>query len=251
MASSYPEDSQNITIVFMDGHSSGALDDAWRVLFGSQPVYVSALSASPTCWHCSVLVPPGYTSGLSVDSMTLADPCRDIAHVRDFSNWVVRQYSLSSIQAPPRDHHPEIVFVMRRDYDAHPRGLGQAATRKIANEGEIIERVSAVFPDTVVKIVLFERMQIRDQISSIRGATVVVGVHGAGLSHILFANGVDTPLIELVPPEYEGRRHFAMFAQYIGAGYERVGIGADRGDGTHHVPVTDLVDSVRRALKSV
>ena len=107
-----------------------------------------------------------------------------------------------------------------------------------------MEGLRQAYPQVPVQAVSFEFMDFKDQIRAVRNATIVIGVHGAGLSHILFANS-DTTLIELAPLQYAGRMHFEYFAKYAGVDYRKFHIGEAYGDESHIVDVEDLVEFMK------
>lgn len=110
-------------------------------------------------------------------------------------------------------------------------------------------------------------MTLLEQINSIRSATVIVGVHGAGtaifawagltsktntdsgLSHILFSQA-GTGLIELVPPGYRDRVHFEYFSAFAGAHYRSLPVGPDTGVG-HRVNPDLTVGTISSMLETL
>ena len=62
---------------------------------------------------------------------------------------------------------------------------------------------------------LFSEMGVREQVALVQSACVLMGAHGAGLSHILFAPP-GARLLELRPPAF-ARPHFIAYAGWAGA----------------------------------
>ncbi|MHC2090032.1 glycosyltransferase family 61 protein [Methylobacterium sp. CM6244] len=81
-------------------------------------------------------------------------------------------------------HLPERVYITRRD----------ATRRPLVNESEI-EREVAAHDFTVLE---FSALPLWHQIAIARNARIIMGPHGAGLSHIVFAKP-GTKVIELMP----------------------------------------------------
>lgn len=100
-----------VHVVFLDGHSAGALDDMWPTLFGKHVSYISQivekyanhkLASNPkakVCFRRALFVPPAYRCALSVDMMSgVSDACTNNPALKDFAAFMSQQYKLDSIQ---------------------------------------------------------------------------------------------------------------------------------------------------------
>jgi len=92
----------------------------------------------------------------------------------------------------------------------------------------------------------FARLSFGAQLALVAHSTLLVGVHGAGLSHALFLP-TGGSLLELTPPEYAARPHFKYFASWADRPYRTLSVGADRGAG-HHVDPAALERTLREVL---
>ncbi|XXQ35888.1 Glycosyltransferase 61 catalytic domain-containing protein [Plasmodiophora brassicae] len=236
-----------LRIVFVDGHSSGALDKVWGALFGVEPVYISSLPQRVRFRH-AVFVPVGYTSALSLGTMQVGSQCSRHPALVHFANYFMEHVGGPPAAVVPK--RPVILFVVRRDYLAHPRIGARKAERKIRNEDELVGAAQQAFPDVDVEKVAFEEMDVSEQVVAVHRATVVVGVHGAGLTHILFARG-GAALIELMPPEYAGRQHFQFISRFIGCRYVAVPVQPSDRDGYHQVPIRPVISEIAQSLNKV
>jgi capsular polysaccharide biosynthesis protein len=97
--------------------------------------------------------------------------------------------------------------------------------RKLLDEGEVIEALEA----RSFEVVRPERMTFDEQVALFAGASVVVGVHGSGLTNMLFAP-VPTRIVEIMPESRDAAPTVApynrLLAESVGHDYRRV-----RGDG--------------------
>jgi hypothetical protein len=102
-------------------------------------------------------------------------------------------YALPTVLPVPfRDASPwveagpvlRIRFLFRKDYKAHPRMGQRKASRKIANEAELLSLTRTEFPDCDVQAMSFESSTPEQQLQAIRDTDVLIGMHGAGLSFI-------------------------------------------------------------------
>jgi len=200
-------------VVILDGHSAGALDDGWAKMFRAfPPTYVSQLKPK-TCFRQAYSVPFGYDSPLSIVWMKGSHGCGASPFVKEFAQFVSSSLGSAAIELHPRDS-PVILLVYREDYVPHPQIGNRGVLRKTANAAELTNAVQLAFPGAQVLAVHFESMTLSEQIASVRAANVVVGVHGAGLGHVLFMQP-GSSLIEIYPRGFSGRTHYVYFTQFV------------------------------------
>jgi len=234
-------------LIFLDGHSAGHLDEVWEVLFGQKPRYVSSLEQDE-CFEIAILVPPGYRSALSIQTMKqhVLD-CRAMRWVSDFSQVMLNRFKI--IEESAGDDKPYVLLILRKDYKAHPRIGSSKASRKISNEDRLVKDLKNKLPGVRIFNVSLESLSFSEQLRAVRGAQIVVGVHGAGLSHVLFQRP-ETALVELSPPSYGARNHFKFFAAFAGIEYFRMQIGQETSPGSGHVVDADELANVIRRIFS-
>jgi hypothetical protein len=111
---------------------------------------------------------------------------------------------------------PERIYLRR-----NPSG-----PRALANDLEITtiaERYGYVAVDTA-------KLSLREQIALFRGARLVVGIHGAGLTNIMFRRGNNLRLLEISPADL-GSTHYRSLCTQLGHEYSRLSggqLGPDR-----------------------
>ncbi len=81
-----------------------------------------------------------------------------------------------------------------------------------------------------VRVVDADDLPADEQMRLFAGVRVVVGLHGAGLSNLLFRRGAPLDLVELCPP-IGATLDFCGLARVYGYGYYRI-VGADASDAT-------------------
>jgi len=234
---------KDVMVVFLDGHSQSAMDDGWKTLFGDIK-YVKQFLNGPTCFRQAYFVPAGYASALSVKFMdSNTRQCRKTKWLMDFVQTFLNNLGL---EPQIRPHlKKKIVIVFRRDYVAHPR-VRKAASRKISNENEILEALRQKFPSCEVDFVTFETMNMKQQIATVMNADVLIGVHGAGLSHVLFSPQ-NAAVVELFPAGFSSRRHFEYFSAW--AGIKHIDVDFPGGTGDTFLPVPQVIHAVQQALQ--
>ncbi|KAF4509397.1 hypothetical protein G6O67_003573 [Ophiocordyceps sinensis] len=131
--------------------------------------------------------------------------CHDSALVKTFVSRVLSHYNTST---PSRDaDQVTVTFIHRTN------------TRKLIDEAEHIGALASAIPHMKLNVVDFAALPLTGQIDIIRGTDVLVGVHGAGLTHLMFLRPGST-VIEILP---EGFQHkgFRNLAQMLGLNFLR------------------------------
>jgi len=111
----------------------------------------------------------------TADVLYFPTPTPRITPARE-SLEMTREVFLGAEEVLPEAERDLIIYCTRRD----------ASTRSVANEAELLERIAAEFPNE--KVVVYDNI---DDVSALvdlfKRAKVIIGPHGAGLSHMLFA----------------------------------------------------------------
>eukprot|EP00746_Dinoflagellata_sp_MGD_P036346 gnl/MRDRNA2_/MRDRNA2_187185_c0_seq1.p1 gnl/MRDRNA2_/MRDRNA2_187185_c0~~gnl/MRDRNA2_/MRDRNA2_187185_c0_seq1.p1 ORF type:complete len:829 (+),score=96.37 gnl/MRDRNA2_/MRDRNA2_187185_c0_seq1:101-2587(+) len=224
----------NVELLWLDGHAHGNLDEAWTVFFGGQVTlrrFHQLDRSKPRCMRTTYFAPGGYTSALWHTIMTDAKRigCLGTDPVRRFGRHFYEAFGvrepLSGI--PLMQHAPIVTFLLRRRYLAHPRSKqaeddsGRQA-REIGNEAELALRagLDAHSKDHGYEIrwPALEKMTFAEQVRNLSVTDVLVGVHGAGLTHILWLPNENTRMLELGPVLGE---HYEYVSYLTGRGYMR------------------------------
>ncbi|GFP83647.1 beta-(1 2)-xylosyltransferase [Phtheirospermum japonicum] len=225
-------------LVFVDGHCETPLEETWTALY-STLTYAKNFSG-PVCFRHAILAPLGYETplfkGLSENINCRGASSHDLwqkpdnqktARLSEFGEMIRAAFGF------PVDRHHQIrraglniLFVRREDYLAHPRHGGKVQTR-LSNEQEVFDAIniwasSNYSSDCELNIVngLFAHMPMKEQVRAIQDAAVIIGAHGAGLTHIVSANP-RAVILEIVSSEYM-RPHFELIARWKGLEYHAI-----------------------------
>lgn len=247
-------------LVFVDGHCRAPLEETWEALFSS--VRYAKNFSGPVCFRHAILSPLGYETalfkGLTEPINCQGASARDLwqnpddqktARLSEFGEMIRSAFGFSldrHHQYKPISGH-NVLFVRREDYLAHPRHGGKVESR-LSNEQEVFDSIKTWASNHVeckINFVngLFAHMPMKDQVQVIQDASVIIGAHGAGLTHIVSA----TPkavILELISSLYR-RPHFALIAQWKGLEYHAINL-----DGSYAAPavVVDKLGSIMRSL---
>ncbi|KAG0468983.1 hypothetical protein HPP92_018311 [Vanilla planifolia] len=247
-------------LIFVDGHCKAPLEETWEALFSSVR-YAKSFSTS-VCFSHVILAPLGYETamfkglsepfscqGTSLNSLRESPEQQKTARLFEFGEMLRAAFDL-----PTDDGHPKksstthnILFVRREDYLAHPRHHGKVQSR-LTNEPEILAAVqnwAANNTKCSINVVngLFAHMSIREQFRAIFDASVVVGAHGAGLTHLVSARSKSI-VLEIISSQFR-RPHFALISQWKGLEYHAINLA-----GSYARPemVLDELGSIVRSL---
>ncbi|CAL5390348.1 unnamed protein product [Camellia sinensis] len=140
-----------------------------------------------------------------------------------------------------------VLFVRREDYLAHRRHDGTVESR-LSNEQEVFDALESWVSNHLeckINLIngLFAHMTMKEQVRAIQGASVIIGAHGAGLTHIVSASP-KTVILEIVSREYN-RPHFALIAQWKGLEYHAIYLA---GSIANPSEVIEVLSSILRSL---
>lgn len=180
-----------VTIVWLDGHAWGHLDAAWKEIFYTDTKYISEYSGS-VCFEKVVWVPkntPVWNTEMPSERCGIMD------------RFVQRVFSAYGITPSLT----EDVVIDRKDYMAHPRHKSGIKTDRI------IEHLDQMFPSSTV--IQLETMTFKEQVKLIANAKRLRGVHGAGLTHLIWLpDGAE--VVEWVAPSHANVKLFEHIASW-------------------------------------
>ncbi|PON94127.1 Beta-(1,2)-xylosyltransferase [Trema orientale] len=226
-------------LVFVDGHCTATLEETWKALFSSLR-YAKNFSG-PVCFRHAVLSPLGYETslfkglteeikcrGTSAQDLWNNPDDRKTARLSEFGEMI-----RAAFQFPVNRHRIErpvsgynVLFVRREDYLAHPRHGGKVESR-LSNEEEVFNSLKnwiSNHRDCRINLVngLFAHMSMKEQVRAIQDAHVIIGAHGAGLTHIVSAMP-KTVVLEIISSQFR-RPHFQLIAQWKGLEYHAINL---------------------------
>lgn len=219
------------------------MEETWKALFSSLR-YAKNFSG-PVCFRHAILSPLGYETalfkGLTENIRCQGAAARDLwqnpndqktARLHEFGEMIKAAFGFPvdrlSNTKPVSGHN--ILFVRREDYFAHPRHGGKVQSR-LSNEQEVFDSIkswASDHSDCKLNVVngLFAHMSMKEQVRAIQDASVIVGAHGAGLTHIISAMP-KTVILEIISSEYR-RPHFNLIAQWKGLEYHAILLDGSR-----------------------
>lgn len=188
----------NITILILDAHPKAEMDEMLETLYGPL-VRVTELNETVKFQNLVLSLK---------ESKSLLSKywINSLPHLEEFRTFVFNQYFLN-------ENHffnckrLTITFIWRRDKIWHPRNLKGSVQRKIFNEAEIYNAVYDKYPNVCLNGLLLESVPMKEQLKFIGKTDILIGMHGAGLTHTLFLPKT-SGLIELFPQNFKKMFHY-------------------------------------------
>ncbi|PNY21913.1 6-hydroxy-D-nicotine oxidase [Tolypocladium capitatum] len=198
-----PNAGEMTQVVLTDQHEDGIFVDLWK-LFAKMPIRrIHELDASEPVSDIVIPFSGGSNTLWQGDWVDLL--CRDSALVKTFVSRVLAHYNMAS---PVKDGKKVVVTYTRR-----------TNTRKLIDEAEHMEALRKQVPHMKLNVVDFSLLPFYEQLKVARETDLLIGVHGAGLTHLMFLQP-GSAVIEILP---EGFQHkgFRNLAQMLGIGFFR------------------------------
>ncbi|XP_046382192.2 beta-1,2-xylosyltransferase RCN11-like [Haliotis rufescens] len=201
----------NMTVLWVDAHPQGGLDETWNVLFGETKR--AGLLEAPTQFDDMVWGIMGYNSPLNFHYTPF------VPYLGLFREFFLSRHKVKTSKQL-NCHKLNVMFIWRRDYVAHPRNPKGLLKRKITNEDEIIANLNTILPGHKVTGVQLDMLPMKQQLELISNTDILLGMHGAGMSHTLFLPK-HAGVLEFYPIYWsQANQHFRAMASWRGLPYQ-------------------------------
>ncbi|XP_062191725.1 beta-1,2-xylosyltransferase RCN11-like [Phragmites australis] len=246
-------------VLFVDGHCKAQLEQTWESLFSS--VTYAKNFSGPVCFRHAILSPLGYETalfkglsesfsceGASAQSLREKPDYGKTSRLSEFGEMIVASFDLlqDDIMSTKKLNGLNVLFVRREDYLAHPRHSGKVESR-LSNEPEVYDAIDKWAKGQKCKINvvngLFAHMTMKEQLRAILEASVVIGAHGAGLTHLVSATP-DTKVLEIISSMYR-RPHFALISHWKALEYHAINLPGS------YARITDVISELSNILKGL
>jgi EGF domain-specific O-GlcNAc transferase len=211
-----PEIAAHSQVVLLDQRGEGPFYELWN-LFTGRPTIKFAELPPDLCDVDLVLPLPGGANTLWLDDWN-PKPCTFSPLATVFSNRILRHYN---IPIEPQTSEPIVVTVIDRKSSRVLKGLDSYVQT-------LRSRFDGQGPSVTIRAVDFAGMSFAEQLKIVRKTDVLVGVHGAGMTHVLFLPP-GSAAVEIFPPElvYPVYRNLAklMGMHYFSAHARKPGEG--------------------------
>ncbi|CAF0931217.1 unnamed protein product [Didymodactylos carnosus] len=245
----FNRDPKTAHILFVDGHPKGNLDSLWSTLFHSyQRAGQYRASNRSMIFYQELLW--SYQQELSHLDISRAPYKDEVIYLDDFRQHVFTSFNikLTNDSAAVNCDLINIFFLLRKNYVAHPRNPTGKVERQINNEMQVLQELQAKLNEsklfsknTRFKSNYFETLSMYEQLSIILNTDILLGVHGAGLTHVLFMKK-NRGIIEL---SLNTGLHFFFLAQARNVNHLYCPVQQDK------VSATDIVECITNMLSLI
>ncbi|KAI8947193.1 hypothetical protein F4801DRAFT_592828 [Xylaria longipes] len=207
-----PSDSDDTQVVILDDRGDGPYFDLWTLYARRRPLRLSELLVDQATVEnlasVNLVVPLAGSSNPFWQDDAHAEQCTNSPTLNVFSRRVLDFYG---VQGPPlrtQEKPLMVTFVWRREH------------RRLKNENFLLAKLSRMNPHISVQMVDFAAHSFSEQVRVAQESDVLVGIHGAGLTHSIFMRQGASAVVEIQP---EGLDHhgFRNVAGMRGLGYFR------------------------------
>ena len=192
-------DIANTQIVVLDNRLDGPYWDLWR-LFANKPI-LRLSNLTETTPIDNIIIPLAGGSNPIWQGDWEVQSCRVSELLRTF---VARVLSFYRVEARPSDEAITVTFIDRHE------------GRRLVNQTQLLAQAAAI-PHVRIRPVDFAALSFKAQIQAVRDADVLIGVHGAGLTHALWLK--PGMAVAEVLPHGLAHKGFRNLAQLLGLGY--------------------------------
>ncbi|RDW87369.1 hypothetical protein BP5796_03063 [Coleophoma crateriformis] len=169
-----PSEVPQVQVVFVQEQETGLvdeLDEWWKMVTGQKPLLQRDLA--PTCLGKVVLPLEGSTSPFWWAHWEEKD-CHNRFLLDAFLRRVYRHLNITATKHGNETDKTIVTIIDRRD------------RRRIRNLEVLVEKSRSRWPAAIFQVIDFASISLREQIDLVRNTDVLVGMTGAGLTHVLW-----------------------------------------------------------------
>ncbi|KAJ4397834.1 hypothetical protein N0V93_002071 [Gnomoniopsis smithogilvyi] len=198
-------DAANVQLVFDDDREE-LLQPLWDIVTSRKPIRKSSLQ-QPTCFGNVILPLPGCGSPFwsSLLDTGYSEHCPSQTLLTTYVNRIFDFYGITPRTAKEINKHPKITIVERKK------------NRKFISLDSWTATLKERYPHSDIEVVDFAGITIEEQIRLAQSTDILVGHHGAAMSHIIFMAAGATAVEVL--PQYFDQHGFRAIAAMRGVHY--------------------------------
>ena len=193
MLMAFKQQPLQVSVLILDAHPKAEIDDVVQTLFG--PLIRIGQLKRPTYFKNLVLSLPENKSPLSKYGFN------EVAYLEEFRSFALNRHLIDE-NSVLNCNEIKITLVWRRDKVYHPRNLHGTVERKIFNEADLFSALYEKYPQYCIRGFLFETIPMTEQLKIIKNTDILIGMHGAGLTHALYLPKTGG-LVELFPYRFK------------------------------------------------
>ena len=237
----HPGDAENTRVVMLDSYPEESTFDLWRFFSHNPAIKLAGDDASPATGFpfreedgpFNIIVPlSGGSHPTWQNDWVNRTDCTEAPLIKVLVKRVYEHYGVSR-QDPPVSLGSVKAYAMRITF------IDRKGSRQLIGGQGLLAKLVERYPDALIQSLDFATLTLADQLRVIQETDILVGVHGAGLTHTMFMRESYGAVVE-IQPEGMGHKGFANMAAMTGHAYfmvpgqivlpEEVGQFEDEGD---------------------
>jgi EGF domain-specific O-GlcNAc transferase len=193
----------DLSVLILDDNDDGPYRELWGTMSPNPVLRSTDLSRFGTPVNIVVPIPGGANPFWQGDWVDL--DCGRSSLLTTFSQRVLNYYNLThSILSAP-SHSLTITIIDR------------TTKRRLTNQHRLVASVKSALPRHNIQLIDFAPLSLYDQLTIVRNTDILVGVHGAGLTHGMFLPP-NSAIVEFMPQSLK-HRGFRNMAKMLGHAY--------------------------------
>ena len=198
------EDIENTQVMVLDDHPDGPFYDLWSIFAKRPTVRFHDDSTNTTLNSENIIIPlPGGSNPLWQGDWKVHN-CEHSALWHTLSQRVLNFYKIDD-KPKGDDESLVLTFIDRKD------------KRRLIDKALYLEKLKSKFPALKVQSIDFAGLSFPEQLNLARRTDILVGVHGAGLTHSLFMRP-GSAMVEIMPENLD-HKGFRNLAKLLGHHY--------------------------------
>ncbi|KYG48203.1 glycosyltransferase family 61 protein [Acidomyces richmondensis BFW] len=199
------EDVMRSQVLILDDLPDGPFFDLWAILARLPTVRLREIPSSINLGSTCLVVPlPGGSNPFWHGDWTNIS-CGESELLKKFSRRVLDFYNITTNYDTPSEKPLTITFVDRQE------------KRRLLYKDQYVQSLRSQYPDINIQLVDFASIPLIEQIQIAHSTNILVGVHGAGLTHGMFLMPNST-VVEILPPKLD-HHGFDNMAKFLGHRY--------------------------------
>ncbi|KAL4788765.1 DUF563 domain-containing protein [Aspergillus venezuelensis] len=195
-------DADNTQVIILDDKDDGPYFQLWSIFANKPTMRLKDLPNDQNLQNIIVPLAGGSSPFWQGDWEVL--PCEDSSLLRTFTQRVLHTYDLGDHKNLQKD---DIIITF----------INRVESRRLVDQEDYLDLVQSTFPHVKVQSFDFAAIPFHTQLEIIRNTNILVGVHGAGLTHGMFLPPRSV-MVEILPPSLN-HKGFRNVASLLGHSY--------------------------------